>query len=57
MLPKQGINHVPLAQLYAATIRRDFETVLETRYWVVAQRKAEAVTTDPVRAREGSATP
>ncbi|HEY8580262.1 MAG TPA: hypothetical protein VIL72_10280 [Beijerinckiaceae bacterium] len=38
MLPKQGINPEPLARLYADTIERDFEPLLETRFWSIARR-------------------
>ncbi|MDP2354466.1 MAG: hypothetical protein Q8M31_00150 [Beijerinckiaceae bacterium] len=52
MLPKHGINPEPLAQLYADTIQNNFEPVLETNFWVIAQRKATAAPLSHARADE-----
>jgi hypothetical protein len=42
MVPKWGINNIPLADLYAETIRTAFEPVRESASWVLHRRRGSA---------------
>jgi hypothetical protein len=40
MVPKWGVNHAPLFQLYGAYVQQTFEPVRETAGWTVHRRRA-----------------
>lgn len=45
MLPKWGINHAPLRELYRAHIDSAFELLRDTEGWAIYQRKVQEVAT------------
>ncbi|PVE25748.1 hypothetical protein DC522_02950 [Microvirga sp. KLBC 81] len=45
MLPKWGINHAPLRELYQAYIDANFEPLHDTEGWIIYRRKTQEVAT------------
>jgi hypothetical protein len=52
MLPKWGINSVPLHDLYGSYVRTTFEPLHETDFWIVQRRRAHQILTGADTLRE-----
>jgi hypothetical protein len=51
MVPKWGINNLPLIDLYGAYVSRAFQPIAETPLWTLHRRRGPAATDQGADAR------